>query len=151
MQKWNKFQPSSEHQKIISHTMRTTKQTLHMPTTQTSGQRMHGTPAGKLTRLKYINTPNKYPPGHYICRHCWVRLNRLRTGHGRFWHAMQKTGLREDESCSGGELKQDILSTSAQTQSITVTFLPWTKQQQTGCANVSLIQTYRWYCRHQIA
>ena len=77
--------------------------------TPTSGQRLHGTLDGKAnsTRLqKYISTPNKHPPGHDLNRHCWVRLNRLRTGHGRFGHMMQKMGLREDAACSCGEAKQ---------------------------------------------
>ena len=34
------------------------------------------------------------------------RLNRLRTGHGRFGHMMQKVGLREDAACTCGEAKQ---------------------------------------------
>ena len=55
---------------------------------------------------KYISTPNKHPPGHDLNRHCWVRLNRLRTGHGRFGHIMQNMGLREDAACSCGEAKQ---------------------------------------------
>ena len=55
---------------------------------------------------KYISTPNKHPPGHVLHRHCWVRLNRLRTGHGRSGHMMQKMGLREDAACSCGEANQ---------------------------------------------
>ena len=31
--------------------------TLHVPTTQTSGQRLHGTPDGKLTQPTYGSTP----------------------------------------------------------------------------------------------
>ena len=59
------------------------------------------------TRLQtYISTPNKHPPGHDLHRHCWVRLNRLRTGHGRFGHMVLKMGLREDAACSCGEAKQ---------------------------------------------
>ena len=55
---------------------------------------------------KNISTTNKHPPGHDLHRHCLVRLNRLRTGHGRFGHMMQNMGLREDAARSCGEAKQ---------------------------------------------
>ena len=85
----------------------------------------------------YISTPNKHPPGHDLHRHCWVRLNRLRTGLGRFGHMMQKMGLCEDAACSCVEAKQtaEHVINFCPTQTAMVTFLPWTRQQQTGCTN----------------
>ena len=54
--------------------------------------------------------------------HCWVRLNRLRTGHGRFGHMMQKMGLREDAA----KIREDVVR-AKQTAEHVINFCPDTK------------------------
>ena len=49
-----------------------------------------------------ISSPSTNPIGHDLHRHCWVRLNRTRTGYGRFGQQMFRMGLATDPSCSCG-------------------------------------------------
>ena len=59
--------------------------------------------ANLSTRLhRYISSPSTNPIGHDLHRHCWVRLNRMRTGYGRFGQQMVRMGLATDPSCSCG-------------------------------------------------
>ena len=51
---------------------------------------------------RYISSPSTNPIGHDLHRHCWVRLNRLRTGYGRFGQQLFRMGLATDPSCSCG-------------------------------------------------
>ena len=51
---------------------------------------------------RYISSPSTNPIGHDLHRHCWVRLNRMRTGYGRFGQHMFRMGLATDPSCSCG-------------------------------------------------
>ena len=51
---------------------------------------------------RYISSPSTNPIGHDLHRHCWVRLNRMRTGCGRFGQQMFRMGLATDPSCSCG-------------------------------------------------
>ena len=46
------------------------------------------------------------PLGHWLPRKLWTRLNRVRTGHGRFKHNMFKMGLRNSPACECGAAKQ---------------------------------------------
>ena len=51
---------------------------------------------------RYISSPSTNPIGHDLHRHCWVCLNRMRTGYGRFGQQMFRMGLATDPSCSCG-------------------------------------------------
>ena len=51
---------------------------------------------------RYISSPSTNPIGHDLHRHCWVHLNCLRTGYGRFGQQMFRMGLATDPSCSCG-------------------------------------------------
>ena len=51
---------------------------------------------------RYISSPSTNPIGLDLHRHCWVRLNRMRTGYGRFGQQMFRMGLATDPSCSCG-------------------------------------------------
>ena len=51
---------------------------------------------------RYISSPSTNPTGHDLHRHCWVHLNRMRTGYGRFGQQMFRMGLATDPSCSCG-------------------------------------------------
>ena len=51
---------------------------------------------------RYISSPSTNPIGHDLHRHCWVRLNRMRTGYGRLGQQMVRMGLATDPSCSCG-------------------------------------------------
>ena len=46
-----------------------------------------------------IPTPSNKPVGHALTRHSLVRLNRIRTGYGRFKHNMNQMGLSPSASC----------------------------------------------------
>ena len=51
---------------------------------------------------RYISSPSTNPIGHDLHIHCWVRLNRMRTGYGRLGQQMVRMGLATDPSCSCG-------------------------------------------------
>ena len=51
---------------------------------------------------RYISSPSTNPIGPDLHRHCWVRLNRMRMGYGRFGQQMFRMGLATDPSCSCG-------------------------------------------------
>ncbi len=59
------------------------------------------------TLHKYIETPGESaPPGFDLPRTDWVRLNRLRTGHGRFRSNMYTAGYINNPACDCGAPKQ---------------------------------------------
>ena len=47
----------------------------------------------------FIQTPSNKPIGHDLAQHSLVRLNRIRTGYGRFNANMNKMGLSPSVSC----------------------------------------------------
>ena len=51
---------------------------------------------------KFIQTPSNKPIGHNLARHSLVRLNRIRTGYGRFNTNMNQMGLSPSTSCECG-------------------------------------------------
>ena len=55
---------------------------------------------------RYIKIPEKHPPGHTLPRKLWCRLNRARTGHGRFKHHMYRMGLSLSGACDCGAARQ---------------------------------------------
>jgi hypothetical protein len=50
----------------------------------------------------FIGIPKKHPPGYKLPRKLWCRLNRARTGHGRFKYHMYKMGLSNSGACDCG-------------------------------------------------
>ena len=58
-------------------------------------------------RLKtFIQTPSNKPIGHDLARHSLVRLNRIRTGYGRFNANTNQMGLSPSASCECGATDQ---------------------------------------------
>ena len=60
-----------------------------------------------ITRCRlrtFIHTPSNKPIGHDLVRQSLVRLNRIRTGYGRF--NMNRTGLSPSASCECGATDQ---------------------------------------------
>ena len=58
-------------------------------------------------RLKtFIHTPSNKPIGHDLARQSLVRLNRIRTGYGRFKSNMNRMGLSPSASCECGVTDQ---------------------------------------------
>ena len=58
-------------------------------------------------RLKtFIHTPSNKPIGHDLARQSLVRLNRIRTGYGRFKSNMNRMGLSPSASCECGATDQ---------------------------------------------
>ena len=59
--------------------------------------------ASTTTRLhKFIPTPSNSGQGVGLSRRAWTRLNRLRTGVGRFGANMLRWGLSTNDSCECG-------------------------------------------------
>ena len=54
----------------------------------------------------YIETPSTRPAGHNLNRKSWVRLNRCRTGHGRFRANMHRMNLCVAPDCPCGAPEQ---------------------------------------------
>ena len=54
----------------------------------------------------YIKTPSTRPAGHTLNRNSWVRLNRCRTGHGRFRANMHRMNLCDAPDCPCGAPEQ---------------------------------------------
>jgi len=53
-----------------------------------------------LTRLRiFIPNTGTHPPGMTLPRRAWVRLNRLRTGVGRFRSCLYKWGMASSAAC----------------------------------------------------
>ena len=53
-----------------------------------------------------MDTPSRKPIGHDLTRHSLVRLNRIRTGYGRFNYNMNLMGLSPSASCEYGTANQ---------------------------------------------
>lgn len=57
-------------------------------------------------RLKqFIDKVSNKPAGNDLPRQAWVKLNRLRTGHGHFRATLHKRGLTDDPICECGDGK----------------------------------------------
>ena len=56
--------------------------------------------------LEFIHTPSSKPIGHDLTRHSLVRLNRIRTGYGRFKYNMSLMGLSPSASRECGAASQ---------------------------------------------
>ena len=54
----------------------------------------------------FIQTPSNKPIGHDLARYSLVRLNRIRTGYGRFNANMNQMGLSPSASCECGATDQ---------------------------------------------
>ena len=54
----------------------------------------------------FIQTPSNKPIGHDLARYSLVRLNRIRTGYGRFNANMNQMGLSPSTSCECGARDQ---------------------------------------------
>ena len=54
----------------------------------------------------FIHTPSNKPIGHDLARQSPVRLNRIRTGYGRFKSNMNRMGLSSSASCECGATDQ---------------------------------------------
>ena len=54
----------------------------------------------------YIKTPSTRPARHTLNRNSWVRLNRCRTGHGRFRANMHRMNLCDAPDCPCGAPEQ---------------------------------------------
>ena len=61
----------------------------------------------KYNLKHYIEIPVvDLPPGAHLPRPAWCRLNRLRTGYGRFRSCLEKWGCIDDPTCTCGEAPQ---------------------------------------------
>ena len=60
-----------------------------------------------ITRLhSFVTDVGPLPPGHELSRLAWIRLNRLRTGIGRFGSLMHSWGLTPIAVCDCGAERQ---------------------------------------------
>ena len=59
---------------------------------------------------EFIDTPSRKPIGHDLTRHSLVRLNRIRTGYGRFNYTMNLVGLSPSASCECVAASQTTIS-----------------------------------------
>ena len=60
-----------------------------------------------ITRLhSFVTDVEPLPPGHELSRLAWIRLNRLRTGIGRFGSLMHSWGLTTTAVCDCGAERQ---------------------------------------------
>ena len=55
-----------------------------------------------------IQDPTNKVPGFDLPRHLWVKLNRVRTGHGRCADSFYKWGISPSSTCDCGDPKQTI-------------------------------------------
>jgi len=62
-------------------------------------------PTRLRTLIPYIGTT---PPGLSLPRRAWVRLNRLRTGVGRFRSCLYKWGMESSAACECGAEEQTV-------------------------------------------
>ena len=62
--------------------------------------------SAKSSLKDFIDVPNSQPPGYWLPRKLWTRLNRVRTGHVRFKPNMFNMGLRASPACECGAAKQ---------------------------------------------
>jgi len=61
------------------------------------------------TRLRiFIPDTGTHPPGMALPRRAWVRLNRLRTGVGRFCSYLYKWGMASSAACECGAEEQTV-------------------------------------------
>ena len=61
------------------------------------------------TRLPiFIPNTSTHPPRMTLLRRAWVRLNRLRTGVGRFYSCLYKRGMAPTAACECGTEEQTI-------------------------------------------
>ena len=89
----------------------------------------------------FIQTPSNKPIGHDLARHSLVRLNRIRTGYGRFNANTNQMGLSPSASCECVAIQTRPHNTSAASVRCTVvkeTWWCWTLQQATGSTTCSV-------------
>ena len=57
-------------------------------------------------RLKqFVPKPSTKPSGHDLNRSKWVKLNRIRSGYGRYASFMHQIGLNDNPNCVCGEVQ----------------------------------------------
>ena len=82
------------------------------PTTyvRRSGRIINGTRSGRTTpQDSALNSRHRYrPPGMTLPKRAWVRLNRLRTGVGRFRSCLYKWGMASSAACECGAEEQTV-------------------------------------------
>lgn len=59
----------------------------------------------KVTNYQIVHDPNIKPAGFLLSRNSWVKLNRLRTGHGRTKEALHNWGFSDNSLCECRELQ----------------------------------------------
>ena len=104
--------------------------------------------ASTTTRLhKFIPTPSNSGQGVGLSRRAWTRLNRLRTGVGRFGANMLRWGLSTNDSCECGEDKRQTTSpvdVDPSTDHLrgSMASLFWTMRREHGSR--TMLWTYEW-------
>jgi len=99
--------------------------------------------AKKPTRLRtLIPDTGTHTPGMTLPRRVCVRLNRLRTGVGRFRSCLYKWGMASSAACECGAEKQTSTMSSFNVQSIDLptdctAWRFWTMRQTNGCSTPS--------------
>ena len=106
--------------------------------------------ASTTTRLhKFIPTPSNSGQGVGLSRRAWTRLNRLRTGVGRFGANMLRWGLSTNDSCAcGAEQTADHITSPVDVAPSTdhlrgsMASLFWTMRREHGSR--TMLWTYEW-------
>ena len=104
--------------------------------------------ASTTTRLhKFIPTPSNSGQGVGLSRRAWTRLNRLRTGVGRFGANVLRWGLSTNDSCECGAEKRQTTSpvdVAPSTDHLrgSMASLFWTMRREHGSR--TMLWTYEW-------
>ena len=74
-----------------------------------SGRIINGMRNGRTTPQDFaFSSPTPAPPGMTLPKRAWVRMNRLRTGVGRFRSCLYKWGMASSEACECGAKEQTV-------------------------------------------
>ena len=131
---------------------KTTHQRRSRKDQQGVGRRDLGNEMGHHTLpIKNIQTPSNKPIGHDLARYSLVRLNRIRTGYGRF-----KTPIWTRWDCRHQHRVSVVLQTrphntlpaSVRCTVVRETWRCWTLQHETGCTTCSVMSKIVWVWRY---
>ena len=92
---------------------------------------------------EFIHTPSNKPRGQDLTRHSLVRLNRIRTGYGRFNSNMNQMGLSPSDRVSAALQTRPHNTSPANVRYtvVTETWWCWTLRHTTGFTTCSIEQS----------
>jgi len=91
----------------------------------------------------FISDIGTHPPGMALLRRAWARLNRLRTGVGRFCFCLHKWDIVPTAACKCGSEEQTVDHVVLQCPAIDLpmdctTWRFWMMRQSNGCSTPAL-------------